>query len=87
MTGMSTDLAPLYRDIFDLDRRGAAILEDLVQRFGGARVYTEGGTDAVLKTYQAAGRREVVDYILRQINNANGAQDPQPPEEGDPSHE
>lgn len=84
---MREDLATLYRDIFELDRRGAALLEDLVARFGNAKVYTEGGTDAVLKTYQAAGQREVVDFILRQINNANGAPDPQPPEEGDPSHE
>lgn len=80
---MREDLSALYRDIFELDRRGAALLEDLVARFGGGRVYTEGGIDAVLKTYEAGAQRKVVDYILAQINKANGAPDPQPPEEGD----
>jgi hypothetical protein len=75
-------LPALYRDVFDVDRRGAAILEDLVRRFGHAKVHTDGGIDAVLKTYRAAARREVLDYIALQINRANGVDD-QPPE-GDP---
>ncbi len=78
------DLPALYRDIFEADRRGAAILEDLVLRFGHAKVHTDGGIDAILKTYRAAARREVLDYIAIQINRANGATDPQPPDdEGD----
>jgi hypothetical protein len=74
----SDDRPALYRDIFEIDRRGAAILEDLVMRFGHAKVHTDGGIDAVLKTYRAAARREVLDYIALQINRANGA--PEPPE-------
>lgn len=71
--------AALYRDMFESDRRGAAVLDDLVARFGAAKVHTEGGIDAVLKTYRAGARREVLDYILRQINRANGVNEP--PEE------
>ncbi len=75
-------LPALYRDIFESDKRGAVILEDLVARFGHAKVHTDGGIDAVLKTYRAAARREVLDYIATRINQANGAPDPQP--QGDP---
>lgn len=64
--------ASLYRDVFEVDRRGAAVLEDLIQRFGHTRVHVDGGIDAVLKTYRAAAHREVLDHILRQINKANG---------------
>lgn len=71
----------LYRDIFEQDQRGAAILEDLVARFGRARVTTAGGIDAVLATYRDAGQRQVVDHILLQINRANGVRDVGPTEE------
>jgi hypothetical protein len=66
-------MAFMYRDIFETDRRGAAIFEDLYKRFAAhAKVHTEGGIDAVLKTYQASAHREVIEYIVRQINRANG---------------
>lgn len=82
MTTDRDELAILYRDIFESDRRGAAVLEDLVRRFGRTKVHTAGGIDAVLKTYQAAAHRELLDYIVMQINRANGVNDePQP--EGD----
>lgn len=71
----------LYRDIFEADQRGAAILEDLVARFGRARVTTAGGIDAVLQTYRDAGQRQVVDHILVQINKANGIRDAGPTDE------
>ena len=71
-------LPDLYRDIFEIDARGAALLDDLVARFGRAEVATDGGIDAVLRTYRAGGQREVVDYILRRINQANGAPEANP---------
>lgn len=70
--------ALMYRDIFETDRRGAAIFEDLYRRFAAhAKVHTEGGIDAVLKTYQASAHREVIEYIVRQINRANEVDDDQ----------
>lgn len=68
------ELAYLYRDIFETDKRGALILEDLIRRFHQPMV-TKGGVDAVLQTFARGGRREVVDHIVRQINRANGVRD------------
>ncbi len=75
----------LYRDIFDVDKRGLEIFEDLYSRFAGnARVHTTGGIDAVLKTYRDAAHREVIEYIVTRCNRANGVNDsPNPPGEPD----
>lgn len=74
---MTIEVTPeLYRAIFEQDRRGAAILEKLVQRFSRPAV-TEGGIDAVLKTYSRMGEQAVVQHIVRQINLANGVNDQQ----------
>ncbi len=70
----SDELAYVYRDLFETDRRGALILEDLVQRFSKPMV-SKGGIDAVLQTYQRGGERNVVDHIVRQINRANGVRE------------
>mgnify|MGYP000207977395 CR=1 FL=1 len=66
------ELAALYRDVFEDDRRGAAILDDLIGRFTKAAI-TQGGIDAVLQTYRNAGMRAVLDYVIGRINAANGA--------------
>ncbi|OGT05270.1 MAG: hypothetical protein A2143_10855 [Gallionellales bacterium RBG_16_57_15] len=71
-----------YLDLFETDRRGARILEDMILRFTQPAVVT-GGIDAVLKTYQRIGQREVIDFIVRQINRANGVQESQPEESND----
>ena len=65
-------LAGLYRDIFESDARGAAILEDLHARFGSPKVVTTGGIDAVLQTYSSTAKSTVVAYILNRIAQANG---------------
>ena len=71
-----SDITPaVYKAIFEDDRRGAAVLEDLIQRFARPAV-TTGGIDAILKTYQRDGMRSVMDYITTQINRANGVPDP-----------
>lgn len=72
---MSEITPALYKAIFEDDRRGAAILEDLIQRFARPAV-TTGGIDAILKTYQRDGMRSVVEHITAQINRANGVPDP-----------
>lgn len=64
-----------YKAIFEDDRRGAAILDDLTLRFARPAV-TTGGIDAVLQTYQRDGMRRVVEFIVSQINRANGVPDP-----------
>lgn len=66
--------ADLYHQIFEVDKRGAAILEDLVTMFSKTAC-TEGGIDAVLKTYLRMGENNVVQHIVRQINIANRVDD------------
>ena len=61
-----------YADLFEVDKRGARILDDLVLRFARPAV-NKGGIDAVLQTYQRMGAREVLEFIANQINRANGA--------------
>lgn len=69
---MTENLPELYRDIFEADARGAAILEDLHARFGVVKVTTTGGVDAVLKTFTSAAHAQVLGYILNRIAQANG---------------
>jgi hypothetical protein len=66
----------LYKELFEDDRRGAAILEDLTRRFARPAV-TTGGIDAVLQTYHRDGMRRVVEFIVTQINRANGVETPE----------
>lgn len=63
-----------YKRLFENSADGTAVLEDLVTRFSRAQV-SKGGIDAILKTYENGGARKVVDYILAQINTANGVND------------
>lgn len=69
--------AVTYARIFEADPMGAAILEELWRVFSRAAV-TEGGIDAVLKTYERAGQRNVLEFIARKINQANGVPDDAP---------
>jgi hypothetical protein len=64
----------LYRLIFEESPQGAQILEDLVARFGG-NPFVKGGLEGDRQTCFNAGRNEVVQFILRRINQANGVQD------------
>lgn len=66
--------AELYRQIFEVDKRGAALLEDMVVRFSKP-ASTDGGIDAVLKTYHRMGQNSVVQYIVSQLNRANNVPD------------
>lgn len=71
-----SDLEQAYHDCFEKSKSGQIVLAHLVSKFGRARVHTDGGIDAVLKTYTANAQRSVVDHILVQINRANGVQEP-----------
>ena len=66
--------AEIYRQIFEVDQRGALLLEDMVGRFSQPAC-VEGGIDAVLKTYHRNGQHSVVQFILGQIDRANSAPD------------
>lgn len=81
---MSDDRLPdLYRDIFESDARGAAILDDLHARFGVVRTHTDG-LDGVLKTYVSNGKAAVIGYILNRIAEANGERKINPDDESQP---
>lgn len=69
-------LAELYRQIFEVDKRGAAILEHMVVLFSQP-ASVEGGIDAVLKTYHRMGQHSVVQHIIKQLNRANQVPDTQ----------
>lgn len=60
-----------YKAIFEDDTRGAAILEHLTRTFARPAV-VNGGIDAVLETYQRDGQRRVLEFIVNQINRAQG---------------
>lgn len=79
-------LDALYKAIFQDDQRGAAVFDDLYKRFAfGAKVHTDGGIDAVLKTYRSSAHREVVEYIVRRCNRAAGVDDDQQSNQGNES--
>jgi hypothetical protein len=61
----------MFREVFEQHPAGVLILEHLINRFTRPAV-TDGGIDAVLKTYLRQGQRQPLDYILAQINRANG---------------
>lgn len=63
-----------YADLFEVDKRGQRILEHLISVFTRPPVCI-GGIDAVLQTYDRMGQRKVLDFILQQINRANGVPD------------
>lgn len=61
----------MFREVFEEHPTGRLILEHLIVRFTRPAV-TEGGIDAVLKTYLRQGTRMPLDYIVGQINRAHG---------------
>ncbi|WP_353094313.1 hypothetical protein [Methylibium sp.] len=64
--------AEVYARVFENMPEGQQILEELIARFGG-NPYVRGGHEADRETAFRAGRNEVVQYILRRINQAHGA--------------
>lgn len=68
---MSEPTPKEYKELFEDDRRGAAILEHLTARFA-RQIYVKGGHEADRETCYRAGMREVVEFIVTQINRAHG---------------
>ena len=61
----------IYARIFEENRDGANILEELTRRFA-RQAKLEGGIDAVLATYHRDGARSVIEFIVNRINQSNG---------------
>ncbi len=70
-----------YKAIFEDDRRGAALLDDLTARFARS-VYVKGGHEADRETCYRAGMRDVIEFIVSQINRAHGVDPNQEPDHG-----
>lgn len=66
-----------YADVFEINKQGARVLDDMIRRFARPAV-NKGGIDAILQTYQRMGAREVIEFIANQINRANGLPVDQP---------
>jgi len=62
----------VYARVFVNNPEGALVLAEMEKRFV-RRVVTEGGIDAVIKTYYHQGQRDVIEWIANRINRANGA--------------
>ncbi|MEQ6971032.1 hypothetical protein [Pectobacterium polaris] len=63
-----------YKRIFEETPGGAEVLDELTRRFGGA-VFVKGGPEGDRQTCFNAGRRDVLDFILRRLNEADGVSD------------
>lgn len=74
-----------YHDVFEVHLLGQKVFDDLYRRFAArARVHTDGGIDAVLKTYKDAAQRDVLEYIVKRINQHNGVNDQEQTDAQDP---
>jgi len=75
---VASDIRPdadTYARVFEGHHEGVLILEDLVQRFGG-RLFVKGGEEGRRQTDFNLGRREVLDFILNQVNRSKGVAPP-----------
>ncbi len=64
----------IYARLFEENRDGANVLEELTRRFARP-AKLEGGIDAVLATYHRDGARSVIEFIVNRINQAHGVPD------------
>jgi hypothetical protein len=60
-----------YAELFEDDKRGAAILEHMTRMFA-TKVYVKGGHEADRQTCYNAGQRDVLEFIVTQCNRAHG---------------
>ncbi|MDQ4328274.1 Bbp19 family protein [Klebsiella michiganensis] len=63
-----------YRRIFEEMPGGPQVMEELTRRFV-REAYVKGGTEGDRETCYRAGQRSVLDFILMQINKADGVND------------
>lgn len=77
MTQMNKVDSLSYKELFDLNKDGEAILNDLINRFM-RNPYVRGGQEAERESCYRAGQNSVIQHILKQINRADGVDDKQP---------
>lgn len=82
MTQMNKVDALSYKELFDLNKDGEAILNDLVKRFA-RNPYVQGGQEAERESCYRAGQNSVIQHILKQINRADGVDYKQPQDDDD----
>jgi hypothetical protein len=78
--------AAMYARVFEENREGQLVLEDLVDRFGGACTCAVAKTAGARPT-SASGKRAVLDFIVGQVNHATASHHrrrPIPNRPGDP---
>ncbi|EOD9046691.1 hypothetical protein ACJ5X2_000383 [Klebsiella quasipneumoniae] len=63
-----------YKRVFEEMPGGAEVLDEITRRFG-REAYVKGGTEGDRETCYRAGQRSVLDFILMQINRADGVND------------
>ncbi|WP_102602538.1 hypothetical protein [Citrobacter freundii complex sp. CFNIH2] len=63
-----------FKRVFEEMPGGQQVLEALTRRFG-REAYVSGGTEGDRETCYRAGQRSVLDFILREINKADGVED------------
>lgn len=64
-----------YADLFEVNKTGARILEDMIRLFY-RKPPKSSGIDRILDQQEFLGQRKPIDFILSQINRANGMPDP-----------
>ena len=78
-------LAPeVYARVFEGHAEGAQILEDLTRRFAVGGMFAKDDQGGERETCRRIGRREVVEFIVARINQANGVDDADNQEEQTP---
>lgn len=63
-----------YKVVFEDSMAGQLVLDDLIARFAG-QIFVKGGHEGDRETCYRAGKRDVVEYIVKMINRANGVND------------
>lgn len=64
-----------YALIFETNKIGQRILDDLIKRFAYESSNHTDGLSRILNTFEEKGSRRPIDFIVLQINRANGVND------------
>jgi hypothetical protein len=84
MTTLDADRLPaLYKAIFEDDARGQVLLADLQARFCRRPNPDDFTQEGMLRGFVRTHQREVVEYIVRQINRADGVEEESDQPDGD----
>lgn len=68
-----------YRDLFEIDRRGQRVYDDLLARFA-LRPKKTTGIDRLIDQSEFIGQCRVVGFIKLMCDTANGIHEPELPE-------